>query len=120
MGIFFRMNGALVNLNISNNKFNASSINGFLTQLHNISKNSGLKPLSFVHLERNVPPLESNQEMVLNEILLANRQRKCAAHLQEESDEASASLSDITGEPRAVAHTFLCLPDKSSNNTKER
>lgn len=95
------MNGDLVNLNISNNKFSATSINAFLTQLHNISKNNGLSPLSFVHLERNVPSLESNQEMVLNEILFANRRRKCATYLQEESDAASASLSDITGEPRA-------------------
>ena len=100
-------NSKLVNLNIENNKFGSSSINSFLSRIHNMSKSIVSTKLSFVHLKGNTPLLSSDQEFLLNEILSSNRQRLAAAHMKENSSKESgsstnavSSLSDITGEPK--------------------
>ena len=106
LGGVLPINCHLVNLNISNNQFSSSSINSFLSKLHNVSKTNASMQLSFVHLEGNKPTLDPNQEMVLNEILLENRQCHVAKYLKKQSSIASQSLesdvvssiSDITGE----------------------
>ncbi|KAL7550485.1 hypothetical protein ACHAWF_013717 [Thalassiosira exigua] len=107
LGGILAFNSNLVYLNISNNQFSSSSINGFLSKLHSICKTNIATKLSFVHLGGNAPALASNQEMVLSEILLENRRRHVAAYLKESSKEGSDSdtnavstISDITGEPK--------------------
>ncbi|KAL7533545.1 hypothetical protein ACHAXR_008988, partial [Thalassiosira sp. AJA248-18] len=101
----------LVNLNISDNLFSSSSLNNFLIMVHRMSKSNVSTQLSFVHLGANVPPLTANQEMVLNEILSANRQHHVATYLKEQHEAAMplesvsdsnavSSISDVSGEPK--------------------
>jgi len=111
----------LVNLNLTNNQFSSSSINGFLSKLLNISKSNVSTQLSFVQLRGNSPSLASSQKMVLNDILEKNRQRHAVAYikkqravfaLQRESDSENndlSSLSDLTGGklPPSQMITFL-------------
>lgn len=109
LGGVLPLNCHLVNLNISNNQFGSTSINSFLSKLHNVSKTNVSMQLSFVHLERNLPALDPNQEMVLNEILSENRQNHVSKYLKKQSSSVSPSLesdvvssiSDITGEPKS-------------------
>lgn len=109
LGGLLSTNCILVNLNVSNNQFSSSSVNNFLSKLHNISKSNVSTHLLFVHLGGNVPSLTPNQEMVLNEILATNRwrqvsgyrekQRKAAAPHESGSDTNALSIiSDTTGE----------------------
>jgi len=97
----------MVNLDISGNHFSSSSINGFLTKLHQLSATVSMK-MSFINLDENEPLLAPNQQMVLNELLSANRQRYVARHLKKlnssssqsesDSDTKLSSISDITGD----------------------
>lgn len=98
-------NCTLVNFDVSYNQFSSSSINGFLSRLHNISQTSITSKLAFIYLKGNEPHLTPNQDMVLNEIVSNNRQRIVRMHLKENngSDESDSntklsSISDITGE----------------------
>jgi hypothetical protein len=102
------VNSQLVSLNIANNQFSSSSINSFLSRIHNMSKSNASTKLSFVHLKGNVPSLASHQEMVLDEILSGNRQRHVKRYMKENSSRASvesdsdtnalSSVSDISRE----------------------
>ena len=111
LGSSLLANRQLVNLNISNNSFSSSSINGFLSRLHNMSKSSRAAQLLFCSLGGNVPSLATSQELVLNEVLGANRQRRVSAYLKKqrkaatlESDSdtnALSSVSDNTGDQKS-------------------
>lgn len=112
LGSSLAYNCHLVDLNISNNQFSSSSINSFFSRLHNMSKSNVSTPLSFILLAGNVPSLAPNQEMVMSEILSANRQRHVTKYLQKQRDSvalqdetdsdtnALSSISDVTGDPK--------------------
>ena len=97
-------NSQLVNLNLENNQFGSSSINSFLSRINTSKPNMSTK-LSFVHLQGNAPPLTSNQEMVLDEILAQNRQHRVSVYMKENSSRSSIESDSDTNALSSVSET---------------
>ena len=87
----------LVNLDISRNSFSPISMNSFFTKLHSMSRSGIGVNLAFVHLNGNVPPLSTGQELVLEEALAMNRTKIASASVSNQTSFESDTLSTMSG-----------------------